>query len=78
MLFLDGYRKTYDTAIERNIPLVSIKWIENCKKSNRLLDPKDFPINLEKYKKFKKKRTVLKNYNLPVSRFESNLLYQEF
>lgn len=63
VVFRDGYRKTYDTAIKREIPLVSAKWVENCYLANKILNPVDYPpVDIEKYTK---KRPV--NYNLPVS-----------
>lgn len=50
VVFGDGYRKTYNKAIERNIPLVSVKWIEDCKLANKILDPVDYPpVNIVKY-----------------------------
>lgn len=70
MLFCDGYRRTYNKATERNIPLVSARWIEKSHLANKLLDPKDYPPNdLEKYKK--PREIVLKNYNLAVSKFRT-------
>lgn len=49
-MFRDGYFKTYDTAIKRNIPLVSARWVEYSMIANKLLDPVVFPpINMEKY-----------------------------
>lgn len=63
MVFRDGYRKTYNTAISRKIPLVSAKWVENCRLSNKILDPVDYPpMNIEKYTK---KQPI--NFNHPVS-----------
>ncbi|XP_050533488.1 microcephalin-like isoform X2 [Daktulosphaira vitifoliae] len=52
VVFRDGYRATYRKAIERNIPLVSARWVEGCKISNTLLDPANYPpVDLEKYQK---------------------------
>lgn len=50
MVFRDGYRKTYTKAIERNVPLVSVKWVEDCKLANKILNPIDYPpVDIEKY-----------------------------
>jgi len=51
-VFRDGYRRTYDKAIERNIPLVSARWVENSRLAKRILDPNEYPpVDMEKYTK---------------------------
>lgn len=63
MVFRDGYRKTYDTAIERKIPLVSARWVENSKFAKKILSPDDYPpIGIEKYTR---PREI--TYKIPVS-----------
>lgn len=60
---MNGLQKTYDTAIERKIPLVSAMWIKKCYLNNKILDPVNYPpLNIEKYTV---KRPV--NYDHPVS-----------
>lgn len=64
MVFYGGYRKTYNTAIERNIPLVSARWVEKSKLANKMLDPVDYPpVDIENYKKIQHKEVDL---SLPV------------
>lgn len=51
MIFNKGYQRTYDTAIKRNIPLVSARWLEYSGLINKQLDPAKYaPYDLEKYK----------------------------
>jgi len=62
VVFRDGYRRTYNKAIERNIPLVSARWVENSRLANRILDPKEYPpVDIAKYTK-----TPEINFKLPV------------
>lgn len=50
VVFKDGLQSTYNKAKSWNIPIVSILWIEACKKHLILMDPKAYPIaNIEKY-----------------------------
>ncbi|XP_055917218.1 uncharacterized protein LOC129949657 isoform X2 [Eupeodes corollae] len=50
VVFKDGLLSTYNKAKKWNIPIVSILWIEACKKQMRLMSPKDFPIsNADRY-----------------------------
>lgn len=50
MVFKDGLQTTYNKAKGWNIPIVSILWIEACKKHLVLMDPKEYPIlNLDMY-----------------------------
>ncbi|XP_055859405.1 microcephalin [Episyrphus balteatus] len=50
VVFKDGLLSTYNKAKKWNIPIVSILWIEACKKQMRLMAPKDFPIsNADRY-----------------------------
>ncbi|VVC40993.1 BRCT domain [Cinara cedri] len=50
VVFRDGYTKTYTTAMERKIPLVSARWVQTSMNANTLMDPVDFPpINMHKY-----------------------------
>ncbi|VVC30412.1 BRCT domain [Cinara cedri] len=52
IVFRDGNPKTYDKAIERNIPLVSARWVHNSRVANKILDPIDYPpVDIEKFKK---------------------------
>ncbi|KAF0741929.1 microcephalin isoform X1 [Aphis craccivora] len=61
VMFCDGYRSTYTKAVERNIPLVSARWIEYSKRANKILDPADYPpVGMEKYTK-----TPSKIINIP-------------
>lgn len=61
-MFHDGCRKTYTTAKERNIPLVSMQWIEVCKAAKKVVDHINYPpIGIEEYLKPKLK------FNTPVS-----------
>lgn len=63
-MFRDGYRKTYDKAMEHKIPLVAARWVENCKIAKKMLNPIDYPpVGIEKYTK---PRQI--NYDLPVSK----------
>lgn len=63
-MFCDGYRSTYKKAIQRNIPLVSARWMEYSKLANKMLEPDDYPpVDMEKYAK----PTPVKNINIPVS-----------
>lgn len=69
VVFRDGYRKTYDKAIERKIPLVSARWVEYSRIAKKMLNPVDYPpVDIEKYKvKYTKTRAL--NSELPVSEF---------
>ncbi|XP_564818.4 uncharacterized protein LOC3290365 [Anopheles gambiae] len=50
VIFKDGLLSTYQKAKKMNIPIVSILWIEACKRHNCLMNPNDFKIsNLERY-----------------------------
>ncbi|XP_055624583.1 uncharacterized protein LOC129767571 isoform X2 [Toxorhynchites rutilus septentrionalis] len=50
VVFKDGLLSTYQKAKKMNIPVVSILWIEACKRHNCLMNPEGFPIsNLERY-----------------------------
>lgn len=65
VVFRDGYPKTYNTAIQRNIPLVSACWVEKSILAKKLMDPVDYPpINMEKYTK---PREYKFKFNLKVS-----------
>lgn len=51
-MFHDGSLETYKTAIERKIPLVTSKWVENSHLAHKMMDPSDYtPIDMEKYTK---------------------------
>ncbi|KAG4073467.1 hypothetical protein HA402_000691 [Bradysia odoriphaga] len=63
VIFSNGTQSTYNKAKQLNIPIVSILWIEACKKQLRLVDPSKFAIhniaqyeNPELYKKVKVKK----------------------
>uniref|UniRef100_A0A182QA69 BRCT domain-containing protein n=1 Tax=Anopheles farauti TaxID=69004 RepID=A0A182QA69_9DIPT len=50
VIFKDGLLSTYQKAKKMNIPVVSILWIEACKRHTCLMNPNDFKIsNLERY-----------------------------
>ncbi|KAH8301396.1 hypothetical protein KR059_001999 [Drosophila kikkawai] len=50
VVFKDGLLSTYKKAMEWQIPVVSILWIEACKVQRKLCDPSQFPIsNIHKY-----------------------------
>ncbi|KAH8259142.1 hypothetical protein KR038_006571 [Drosophila bunnanda] len=50
VVFKDGLLSTYKKALEWQIPVVSILWIEACKVQRKLCDPSQFPIsNIHKY-----------------------------
>lgn len=67
MIFRNGSRKTYETAKNRNIPLVSAKWVNNSRIANKMLNPIDFPAyDTEKYTV---KKEVKLNHNHVVSQF---------
>lgn len=67
MLFRDGSQKTFDTAQERNIPLVLGKWVYDCETKNKFLDPKLYPsVKSNTYKdikpRFYKKRVSVSKF----------------
>ncbi|XP_055311627.1 microcephalin isoform X2 [Sitodiplosis mosellana] len=78
VVFKDGLQSTYNKAKSWNIPIVSILWIEACKKHLILMSPKDYPIsNVEKfenpdlYEKTKRQKciqpdTLMKNLHRPI------------
>ncbi|XP_053683051.1 mediator of DNA damage checkpoint protein 1 [Sabethes cyaneus] len=50
VIFKDGLLSTYQKAKKMNIPVVSILWIEACKRHMCLMNPEQFPIsNQERY-----------------------------
>lgn len=50
VVFKDGLNSTYTKAKKMEIPVVSVLWIEACRKLLILADPKKYPIsNLERY-----------------------------
>uniref|UniRef100_A0A182WJB6 BRCT domain-containing protein n=1 Tax=Anopheles minimus TaxID=112268 RepID=A0A182WJB6_9DIPT len=50
VIFKDGLLSTYQKAKKMNIPIVSILWIEACKRHTCLMNANDFKIsNLERY-----------------------------
>ncbi|XP_003244772.1 microcephalin isoform X1 [Acyrthosiphon pisum] len=61
VLFCDGYRSTYNKAVERNIPLVSARWMEYSYLAKKMQDPADYPpVDMEKYTK-----TPSRNIKIP-------------
>jgi len=65
-MFCDGYRSTYNKAVERNIPLVSARWMEYSKLANKIQDPADYPpVGMEKYT-----TTPSRKIKIPVSNFQ--------
>lgn len=65
MIFSNGTQSTYNKAKQLNIPIVSILWIEACKKQLRLVDPSKFSIhNIEQYENpelYKKIKVTVKH-----------------
>uniref|UniRef100_A0A0K8V0H1 Microcephalin n=1 Tax=Bactrocera latifrons TaxID=174628 RepID=A0A0K8V0H1_BACLA len=66
VIFKDGLLSTYKKAKNWNIPVVSILWVEACKKKRMICDPNEFPIsnidryeNPELYEKMKHLTTLL-------------------
>lgn len=52
VIFREGSMTTYKKALKMNIPLVSVTWLEECRKTLSLCDPLRFPpINLEPYER---------------------------
>ncbi|XP_058178773.1 mediator of DNA damage checkpoint protein 1 [Anopheles ziemanni] len=50
VIFKDGLLSTYQKAKKMNIPVVSVLWIEACKRHMCLMNPDDFNIsNVERY-----------------------------
>lgn len=50
VVFKDGLQSTYNKAKSWNIPIVSIMWIEACKKHLVLMNPSAYKItDIEKY-----------------------------
>uniref|UniRef100_A0A0K8W2B9 Microcephalin n=2 Tax=Bactrocera latifrons TaxID=174628 RepID=A0A0K8W2B9_BACLA len=50
VIFKDGLLSTYKKAKNWNIPVVSILWVEACKKKRMICDPNEFPIsNIDRY-----------------------------
>lgn len=51
--------------MERKIPLVSARWVENCQYAKKILDPAEYPpIDIEKYAKPREY-----NFNISVNKF---------
>lgn len=49
-MFKNGLQSTYNKAKNWNIPIVSILWIEACKKHLVLMDPNSYQIaNVDRY-----------------------------
>ncbi|EAT38794.1 AAEL009349-PA [Aedes aegypti] len=63
VIFKDGLLSTYQKAKKMNVPVVSILWIEACKRHLCLMNPDSYPIsNVERYENpelFKKIRVSL-------------------
>lgn len=52
VIFREGSVTTYKKAIKMGIPLVSVTWLEECRKTLTLADPDKFPpINLQPYER---------------------------
>lgn len=50
VVFKDGLISTYQKARNWNIPIVSILWVEACRKYVCLMDPREYVIsNVERY-----------------------------
>ncbi|CAH1733335.1 unnamed protein product [Aphis gossypii] len=62
VMFCDGYRSTYNKAVERNIPLVSARWMEYSRLAKKIQDPADYPpVGMEKYTKTPSKVVKISN-----------------
>ncbi|XP_060856102.1 uncharacterized protein LOC132933848 isoform X2 [Metopolophium dirhodum] len=60
VMFCDGYRSTYNKAVERNIPLLSARWMEYSYSANKMLDLADYPpVGMEKYTKPPPPRNII-------------------
>ena len=61
VIFREGSFTTYKKAIKMGVPLVSVTWLEECRKKMSLVDPADYlPINLEPYERPDLYKRVLK------------------
>lgn len=77
VVFKDGLNSTYTKAKKMEIPVVSVLWIEACRKLLILADPNKYPIsNLERYenpelfKRVKRPKVMTPKLNMTqVSRF---------
>ncbi|ETN61253.1 hypothetical protein AND_007075 [Anopheles darlingi] len=65
VIFKDGLLSTYQKAKKMNIPVVSILWIEACKRHTCLMNPDDFKIsnhdrydNPELYKRMRRQKSM--------------------
>lgn len=63
MIFSNGTQSTFNKAKQLNVPIVSILWIEACKKQLRLVDPAKYKIhNIEQYENpelYKKPKVII-------------------
>lgn len=73
VVFREGHHKTYNLAIERKIPLVSLHWVQNCYLSNKIVNPDDYPaVDIKDYANYNKKRPEFTKLQLCLKvRFQS-------
>lgn len=43
-IFKDGKKSTVDKAVKKNIPLLSVLWVESCKQSGERVSEDLFPV----------------------------------
>lgn len=70
MVFNEGLLSTYKKAIKREVHLVSVSWIEECKKAQTIVSERLYPpFDMEKYespnllKRFRKVRSLQPDYD---------------
>uniref|UniRef100_U5ELM8 Putative cyclin-like f-box n=1 Tax=Corethrella appendiculata TaxID=1370023 RepID=U5ELM8_9DIPT len=71
VIFKDGLVSTYQKAKKMNIPIVSILWIDSCKRQKQIVDPAKFPIsnlhryeNPDLYKKIRRQKSMQPNADM--------------
>ncbi|XP_050091169.1 mediator of DNA damage checkpoint protein 1 [Anopheles aquasalis] len=71
VIFKDGLLSTYQKAKKMNIPVVSILWIEACKRHTCLMNPDDFKIsnhdrydNPDLYKRIRRQKSMQPGANV--------------
>lgn len=83
VIFREGSMTTYKKALKMNVPLVSVTWLEECRKTLSVADPTLFPpINLEPYERpdlYKRVRVRERQNKFPfVLKLNSSLLFLHF
>ncbi|XP_022180207.1 uncharacterized protein LOC111040580 [Myzus persicae] len=70
VMFCDGYRSTYKKAVERNIPLVSARWMEYSKLANKIQDPADYPpVGMDKYTTMPSRNIIIPKISTSYKKF---------